>query len=195
MGSWITSIFSESSDQARLFTVVFTAIIGLIIVFINQSLVSKRESRVYIKAKVEDLFTTAVTLYDKSKHYYLVIDKIKSQGVTTLDYQDMKHIHENSREMLMLILKLELLITLYFPKMQKIIIYPQRNYADKPTIGQPIVTIADGIELIKKSLDNPLSNSKNFNEVDVKLCNIITREIKDKVIINCSALPVSTKSN
>lgn len=51
MFEWIGTVFSTSSDIARFVTVVFSAVVAVLILILNQYFINKRERRNLISTK------------------------------------------------------------------------------------------------------------------------------------------------
>ena len=56
MLEWIETVFSTSSDIARFVTVVFSAVVAVLILILNQYFINKRERRSLIANKVEEIY-------------------------------------------------------------------------------------------------------------------------------------------
>jgi hypothetical protein len=57
--NWIIDIFSDKSDQARLVTVVLSALVAVFVVLLNQWFNSRRSRRDLLIEKIEELFETS----------------------------------------------------------------------------------------------------------------------------------------
>jgi hypothetical protein len=54
--TWLSNIFSEPSDQAKLVAILTSAIVAVLIVLLNQWFLSKRAKRELLIEKVEELY-------------------------------------------------------------------------------------------------------------------------------------------
>ncbi|MFC4258870.1 hypothetical protein ACFOZ5_07480 [Marinobacter lacisalsi] len=59
MLNWIIDIFADKSDQARLVTVVLSALVAIFVVLLNQWFNSRRSRRGLLIEKIEELFETS----------------------------------------------------------------------------------------------------------------------------------------
>lgn len=57
--NWIVEIFSDKSDQARLITVVISALVAVLVVLLNQWFNTRRSRRDLLIEKIEELFETS----------------------------------------------------------------------------------------------------------------------------------------
>jgi hypothetical protein len=54
--NWLFEIFSEKSDQARLITILISAVVAVSVVLLNQWFLSRRSKRDLLIEKIEELF-------------------------------------------------------------------------------------------------------------------------------------------
>jgi len=56
MIEWFTKVFSQDGDIAKLLTMIISAIVAMLVVFLNQGMIKKRERRVFLSSKIEELY-------------------------------------------------------------------------------------------------------------------------------------------
>ncbi|GEM_PF-4247770 len=62
MITWLMNVFSERTDQARLVTVIISALVALTIVYTNHYLAKLREKKTFDISKVEELYTIIIQI-------------------------------------------------------------------------------------------------------------------------------------
>lgn len=57
--NWLFEVFSEKSDQARLISILISAVVAVCVVLLNQWFLSRRSKRDLLIEKIEELFEAA----------------------------------------------------------------------------------------------------------------------------------------
>lgn len=108
--TWIVEVFSSESSFARLLTVVFSAVVAVLVVLLNQWFVSKRSRRDLLIEKIEELFFI-------SNDYYLacreIVSSIHNQHIDgDIDYYS--YDVDMADDIRQCVAKIEMLCGLYF---------------------------------------------------------------------------------
>lgn len=112
MWVYLQDVFSETSDQARLFTVLITTLAAFFVVLVNQYIISRRERRYYLQEKSDALYklcgtimATAKSTIDSYNHALSSNLSDEYQGRVVIDEEIMnliKVLFKDIREMLFL---------------------------------------------------------------------------------------------
>jgi len=76
--NWFVEIFSEKSDQARLIAILISAVVAIVIVFLNQWFLSRRAKRELLIEKIEELFTASNEYVAACRN---LMDSLQQQGI------------------------------------------------------------------------------------------------------------------
>ena len=106
MMDWLFTIFETNSDQARLITVVFSALIAMFILLLNQSFINRRNKRDLLVQKVEDLYVLSIEYSNTCQN---ILDDIKNNEAEVFEIDPAK-----SNKVTELIRRMEMICGLHF---------------------------------------------------------------------------------
>ncbi|PML78747.1 hypothetical protein [Enterovibrio norvegicus] len=107
MYNWFLETFSTSSEQAKLFSIVVSVVLAVLILILNQWFISKRAKKELFVTKVEELLTT-IYAYER-----ISLDILSRLFNSTFSDQATLDKMAESAEIAD---KLEMLCVLYFPE-------------------------------------------------------------------------------
>lgn len=105
---YLIELFSEKGDQVRLVTFMFSALLAVAVLLINQYINTKRSKRDLLLTKIEDLYKTSI---EYSNTCTEILDDVQHQKN---DYPSVSN--EHRREIQNILRKMEMLCGLYFPE-------------------------------------------------------------------------------
>ena len=109
MIEWVLNIFDSPSDKARFVTVVFSAIVAVLILLLNQYFINKRENRQMFVTKLEEIYTNILEFQKKGAEFI-------STGGWQLDETDKYKERDTYQEVSNSAQSITMLFELYFPK-------------------------------------------------------------------------------
>lgn len=107
MYNWFLETFSTSSEQAKLFSIVVSVVLAVLILLLNQWFISKRSKKELFVTKVEELLTT---IYAYERISLDILSRLFNS--TFADQATLDKMAESAE----IADKLEMLCVLYFPE-------------------------------------------------------------------------------
>lgn len=168
MLTWLLEIFESPDSQARLVTVLITALVAIAVVLINQHLITKREINDKHNEQVERLYITLTNLHETL-----------SQIVDSVGTQNYEAYNDHEREFIKLRTELEMIQRLYFPSLK---VFDNELYAALSWIeGYNQEAISEGVNT--RHYNIAWVSLSAFLEDLKKLCpSLIGSDIKSKII-------------
>lgn len=105
MLQWFAEIFSTNSDKARFIAILFSSIVAVAILLLNQYFINKRERQKVITEKIEELYIK-ISEYDQHVRDFLFTE---TTNVNTGENVSFLTLAIRSAE------EMEMLLCLYFP--------------------------------------------------------------------------------
>lgn len=150
--NWLSDVFIDASDKARLISVIITGCIAIFALLLNQYFVTKRTRKELLIKKVEEAYQASLA-YEKNA--WALLKDIRSgrkdkHGYFDLDYLLVDAMNEEVE-------KLTMLFGLYFPKVS----FAKDKYYAGPTL--PVMEVAVKGKMMSEEEHIVISHSTTDN--------------------------------
>lgn len=167
MLSWLADVFSDTSDKARLFSVLITGGIAIAVLLLNQSFVTRRTRKELLIRKIEEAYQ-ATLAYEKNA--WSLLKDIQSgrrdeNGYFNPDHSLIDAVNEEVE-------RLAMLFGLYFPEVG----FEKDKYYAGPTLPimeavfkDKLMTETEHIVISHSTRDNIKSHAAELREFCARL--------------------------
>ncbi|MEG3755317.1 hypothetical protein [Psychromonas arctica] len=155
MINWFVETFSTSSEQAKLFSIVISAVLAVCLLLLNQWFIARKARKELFITKIEELLTTIYTYERLSLDILSRLFNLPTIDQITLD--KMAESAEVSD-------KLEMLCVLYFPEI----------HFDSSESQNIILKAHKDVEIVGTNYKHPKSSYSSYIPSTKKLQKILT---------------------
>lgn len=170
MIEWLSEIFSENSDKARLVAILLSALVAILVLLLNQHFANKRARKELLIEKIEEAYKGAIAYERHARKLLSVIRKggRDERGNFLLDKTLVEAMNDEVDD-------IEMIIGLHFPQES----FDKKKYYAGPTlpvleiaVKQKRITEDESIEAAMATQDNIKNNSQEIKELCAKLMKI-----------------------
>ena len=154
MLTWMSDVFADKSDKARLVAVLVTGFIAIFVFFANQHFATRKARKELLIKKIEEAYLSAIAYERNARTLLKAICRGSrdEHGNFVLDQTLIDAMNDEVE-------KLEMLIGLYFPSIE----FKKEQYYAGPTLPIMEIVVKDKLTTEDESIDVAHRTRDNIN--------------------------------